>query len=105
MKKFGTQKLRESGNALVVKLPLQWLATNGVKVSDPLFSVLTLDGIIRVHLEEVEWSKSALVRTIPGAPVLTLAAAFVTSLGLKKGSLVELSVDTAHDVLMIRGVA
>lgn len=105
MKKFGKQKLRESGNALVVKLPLSWLASHKVKVSDPLFSVLTLDEIIRVHLEPVKWSKSAIVRLIDTAPVLTLSAKFVDELGWTKDTVIELSADTVHNILMIRRVS
>ena len=105
MKNFGTQKLRESGNALVVKLPTQWLATHGAQVSDPLFSVLTLDEIIRVYLDPVEWGAMAKVRLINTSPFLTIAAKYVARLGLTKDSVVELTADKPHRVLMIRRVS
>ena len=104
MKQFGTQKLGQNGNALVVRLPIEWLATHKVKLSDPLFSVLTLDDIIRVHLEKVDWSKSTGVREINNSPHLTIPQAFVDRLGLTKESVVSMETDVQHQILLIRRV-
>ena len=103
-KKFGKQKLRQNGNALVVRLPIEWLATHQVRVSDPLFSVLTLDEVIRVHLHKTDWSKATMVRTINNAPQLTIPQSFVDRLGLTKETFVSVTADVPHDLLEIERV-
>lgn len=101
--KLGTTEVKASGNAAVVKLPIEWLASHELQVGDPLFTVLTIDKVIRVHLTPVEWSKRAKVRRAAqrGAAYVTLSAPHVRKLGWVTGTKLRLRADEEHKILLI----
>lgn len=105
--KLGKQKVKQNGGALVVKLPTKWLAAHGLQIGQPLYSVVTMDDVIRVHLEPVEWSKKAKIRRVSsrGTAYLNISAPHAREIGLKEGSTVAMSADDDHGILMIKKVA
>lgn len=100
---LGIEEVRQSGNALAVRLPERWLVAHGLKVGDPLYSVLTVDGVIRVHLEETDWSKKAKIRKVAarGSAYVTLSAPHARELGIDPGDSVQMEADITHGVLSI----
>ena len=104
---LGTQQVRKNGNALAINLPNRWLTEHRLTVGDPLFSILTIDGEIRVHLKEVEWSKKAKVRQAAsrGSAYLTLSAGHAKELGIEDGTPVKLIADAQTGVLSVRRAA
>jgi riboflavin biosynthesis pyrimidine reductase len=101
--KLGKQTVSRNGPALVVRLPEKWLVTNGLELGQPLYSVLTIDNVLRVHLEHREWSKKAKIRRVSarGAAYLNINTEHARELGITDGSVVEMSADPEHGVLMI----
>ena len=104
---LGTQEVKQNGNALAVKLPNRWLTEHNLSIGDPLFSILTIDGEIKVHLEEVDWSRKAKIRRAAsrGAAYLTLSAGHAREIGLQVGTKVKLQADVQHGILSIRRAA
>jgi hypothetical protein len=104
--KLGEQAITRNGHALVVKLPEKWLVQHGLELGQPLYSVLTIDNVIRVHLEHRDWSKKAKIRRVSARSTayLNINAAHARELGLTDGSRVSMSADTDHGVLMIRKI-
>lgn len=105
--KLGKQQVRQNGGAMVVKLPMKWLIAHSLQIGQPLYSVVTIDDVIRVHLEPVEWSKRAKIRKVSarGAAYLNISAPHARELGIREGSTVAISADEDHGVLMIKKVA
>lgn len=104
---LGTQKVTKNGNALAVKLPNRWLTEHGLQIGDPLYSVLTIDEEIRVHLVQVNWSRKAKIRRAAtrGSAYITLSTVHVRELGIEVGTKVSLVADTEHGILIVRRAA
>ena len=104
IRQIGTQSVIRSGDSLIIRPPTEWLAEHGLKVGDPVYSVVTLDETIRYHLTDQPWARRSKVRQIKAAGWLLLAAPHAKSLGVSKGDTVALSIDIGGEVLMVRRV-
>ena len=77
--KLGTSELSEHGGGLIIKAPNRWLAQYGLKINDPIFSVLALDDTIRFHLTEMPGSTRVKLRHINGGSWITTITSPATS--------------------------
>ena len=66
MKDLGTVTVARNGNSLVIRLPREWLSHFKLEIGAPLFSVLDLEDVIRVHLKDEQWAIRSRVRMING---------------------------------------
>ena len=100
---LGTAKVVRIGGAVGIKLPYRWLTTHGLKIGDPVYSVLTVDQEMRVHLEPVDWARKAKIRRAAqrGSVYMTMSAPYVREMGIEAGSRVRLIADVEHGVLSI----
>ena len=103
-KKIGTEEIQDNGGSLVVKAPREWLSHYGMEVGTPVFVVLTLDGVLRYHLQKQPWSRKGRVRLINGNGWLTVGKDAAKKLGIKKGTVVKVSVDPDNGVLFVERV-
>jgi antitoxin component of MazEF toxin-antitoxin module len=99
---IGEQKVYKNGGSLVTRAPEEWLAEYELEIGSPVFTVLTLDGFIRVHLTKVAWAKRSQVRRINRTGYLTLNPNYCRKLGIKANDNVRLEVDMDIAVLKIR---
>ena len=101
---LGVQKVVRVGKAVGIKLPRKWLVQHGLSMGDDLFSVVTIDQEIRIHLTPVEWSRKAKVRRAAqrGAAYITLSAPYVRDLGIEAGTRVRLTANVEHGILSVR---
>lgn len=100
--RLGVEPIVERDISLLVKLPREWLSDYGLEISQPVYSVLTTDGVIRVHLEPQTWTTRSRIRKIGGAGYLTLVREYVKKLDLKKGERLAIDVDLDGGILMLK---
>jgi hypothetical protein len=103
---LGTQDVKVAGNALAVKLPQKWLVTHELKLGDPLYSVRTMAGEIKLHLKPTDWAKKVKIRkpTSTIAAYVTINAQSARELGIEQGSIVSLRASMDDGILTIRKV-
>ena len=100
--RLGIEDVKQLGASLIVRLPGRWLAEHELEVGSPVFSVLTLDDCIRVHLTPQTWTTRSRVRKINGRGHMTLMREYVDNLGLKKGDKLSIDVDLDGGILLLR---
>ncbi len=105
-KKIGTEVIQENGGTLVLKCPRAWLAQHHLQLGTPLFAVYATDGLLRYYLEKQPkiYSRQTRLWLLNGNAVLTVGKDAANSLGIKKDSVVSISVDTDNCVLFVEKV-
>ncbi len=105
-KKIGTEEIQENSGTLILKCPRAWLAQYHLQLGTPVFAVYTLDGVLRYHLEKQPgiYSRQTRLWLFNGNAFLTVGKDAANSLGIKKGSVVDLSVDINNGVLFVKRI-
>ena len=102
MKDLGTVTVARNGSSLVIRVPREWLSHFNLIIGSPVFSVLDLDDVLRVHLKEQKWSLRSRIRMINGNGHIVIGREHADKLRLKKDAVLSVSVDLDIGVLLIR---
>lgn len=102
IKDLGTVTVAQNGNSLVIRLPREWLSHFKLEISTPVFSVLDIYDVLRVHLTEQRWSIRSRIRMINGNGHIVIAKEHAEKLRLQKDDVLSLSVDLDLGVLLIQ---